>query len=218
MSDMRQFWFLSTVCPGLVIFSRSVRLLNPFYAGYVDSAITKQRHDCKEFLLRDDRKEAVKCLFYEVVSVQRKVQNFLLKKFVIHWWQYESQADSFASEAFLKWPMSLLQRIINSTTHIWQWIFTCNVFFDILCKKVRIYFFSLYCLTFFQRYLDIKFYCFQDRQLPKLTRGQRLRWVVQGLILVLSCILSIRWLGNVSCDRICRVVIFTVSLFLSHLL
>ena len=40
-----------------------------FYPGYVDSAITKQGHDCKEFLLRDDRKDAVKCLFYEVVSI-----------------------------------------------------------------------------------------------------------------------------------------------------
>ena len=35
----------------------------------MDSAITKQGHDCKEFLLRDDRKDAVKCLFYEVVSI-----------------------------------------------------------------------------------------------------------------------------------------------------
>ena len=37
-------------------------------SGYLDSAVTKQGLDCREFLLRDERKDAVKCAFFEIVG------------------------------------------------------------------------------------------------------------------------------------------------------
>ena len=37
-------------------------------SGFLDSAVIKQGHDRKEFLLRDERKDALQCVFYEIVS------------------------------------------------------------------------------------------------------------------------------------------------------